>query len=76
MVFTDKDHQRFAVFNGLLLFNLVLIILQLWLFVSTLENLINGRVQMALPAAVASVICLAINVWMLIGLQRLDHDSR
>jgi hypothetical protein len=70
----QRHHQRFAVFSGLVLFNFVLIILQLWLFVSTLENLIDGRTQMAIPAAIASMVCLAVNVWMLIGLQRLDHD--
>ena len=71
-----RHHQRFEVFNGLVLFNLVLVILQLWLFVSVLENLIDGRPQMAVPAAIASVVCLGINVWMLIGLQRLDHNGR
>jgi hypothetical protein len=70
----QRHHQRSAVFNGLLLFNLVLVILQLWLFVSTLENLIAGRPQIAIPAAIASAICVAVNVWMLVGLQRLDHE--
>jgi hypothetical protein len=67
-----RRQQRSAVFNGMLLFNLVLIMLQLWLFVSVLENLIDGKPAMALPATVASVVCLSVNVWMLAGVRRME----
>ncbi len=59
--------QRGTVIVALLLFNLVLILLQLWLFVSVLEGLIGGRSGMALPAAVASVALFGVNIWMLRG---------
>lgn len=70
-----RRQQRSAVFNGLLLFNLVLIMLQLWLFVSVLENLIDGKPQMAIPAAVVSVVCLGVNVWMLLGVRRMENED-
>ena len=70
-----RHQQRSAVFTGLLLFCFVLLILQLWLFVSTLENLIDGRPAMALPAGITSLVCLGINVWMLAGIKRLEREG-
>ncbi len=65
-----ERRQRSATFVALLLFNLVLVLLQLWLFVSVLEALIHGDSPMALPGAVASVGLFAVNLWMLRGLLR------
>lgn len=64
--------QRATVFVALLLFNLVLILLQLWLFASVLEAMAHGVSQMAIPGAVASVGLFLVNLWMLGGLRRLD----
>ncbi|HZH97752.1 MAG TPA: DUF6755 family protein [Fimbriimonadaceae bacterium] len=69
-----RRHQRSAVFTALLLFNLVLVMLQLWLFVSVLENLLGGKTEMAIPAAVVSLVCLGVNWWMLAGIFRMEHD--
>ncbi len=63
--------QRGTVIVALLLFNLVLILLQLWLFVSVLEGLIGGRSEMALPAAIASIALFGVNFWMLRGITRM-----
>lgn len=62
--------QRSTVFVALLLFNLILVLLQLWLFVSVLEGLLNGRVNMALPAGIASLALFGVNLWMLRGINR------
>lgn len=70
-----RHQQRSVVFTALLLFNLVLIILQLWLFVSVLENLIDGKTAMAIPAGIASLICAGVNVWMLAGIRRMERDD-
>jgi hypothetical protein len=69
-----RRRQRSAVFVALLLFELVLIILQLWLFVSALEGILDGRTGMAVPAAIVSFVCLAVNSWMLAGVNRTDHE--
>lgn len=63
--------QHGTVIVALLLFNLVLILLQLWLFVSVLEGLIGGRSEMALPAAIASIALFGVNFWMLRGITRM-----
>ena len=70
-----RNRQRTVVFVTLLLFELVLVLLQLWLFVSTLEALLSGRSGMAVPAAAASIACLAVNLWMLIGVYRVDKEK-
>lgn len=70
-----RRRQKAAVFAGLLLFNLVLVLIQLWLFVSVLENLLAGDEQMAIPAAVASAVILAVNVWMLRGILFMEKSG-
>lgn len=69
-----RRRQRSAVFVTLLLFELLLLMVQLWLLVSTLEGILSGRPQMALPAAIASLFCLGINTWMLVGVYRVDRE--
>jgi hypothetical protein len=69
-----RHRQQATLFTVLLLFNLMLIILQIWLFTATLENMLAGKPAMAIPAAAASLACAAINVWMLVGLYRVDRE--
>jgi hypothetical protein len=67
----QRHRQRAAVYVVLLLFSLTLIILQIWLFTATLENLLAGRYAVAFPAAIVSVIGALANIWMLAGLFRM-----
>ena len=69
----QRHRQRASVYVVLLMFNLTLIILQIWLFTATLENLLAGKYAVAIPAGVVSIICAAVNVWMLIGLYRMER---
>lgn len=66
-----RRRQKAVVFLGLMLFALILFFIQIWLFVMLLENLLAGRTSMAIPAAIASLVLFATNVWMLRGVQRL-----
>lgn len=68
-----RRRQKSAVFVGLLLFALILFLIQLWLFVMVLENMLGGKTGMAVPAAIASVGLLIVNVWMLLGVSRLTR---
>ncbi len=70
-----RKRQRSTVFVALLLFQMVLILLQLWLFVSALEAILSREYHMALPAAAVSLVCLGINWWMLVGINRTDRDA-
>jgi hypothetical protein len=70
-----RHQQRSVVYIALLLFNLMLVLLQLWLFVGALENVIAGRPTMVIWAAVVSIACLAVNVWMFVGVARVEHEG-
>jgi uncharacterized membrane protein (DUF485 family) len=70
-----RHRQQAVVFVSLLLFNLVLVLIQLWLFVTVLENLLGGHIAMALPAAFTSFVILALNIWMLRGIERIEDAS-
>lgn len=67
-----RRRQKSAVFVGMLLFQLILVLLQLWLFVAAFENLLAGHTSMAIPAAVVSVVILCVNVWMLKGVGSME----
>jgi len=67
----ERRRQKGVVFVGLLFFGLILFLIQLWLFVLVLENVIAGKTAMATPAAVASIVLLGANLWMLAGVTRI-----
>lgn len=69
-----RRRQRSAIFVALLMFILVLVLLQLWLFVGVLESIQDGRTTMAIPAAILSVVILGVNVWMLDGVVQLTRN--
>ena len=70
-----QKQQRSAVFVALLLFELILVLLQLWLFVSVLEGVVHGGSEIAVTAMVVSFVCFAINTWMLVGVVRMDRGE-
>jgi uncharacterized membrane protein len=58
----------------MLLFQLLLFFIQIWLFVMVLESLLDGHAPMAIPVAIASLIILAVNIWMLRGVNQLSNS--
>ena len=68
-----RRQQRAAVFTVLLMFQFVLVLLQLWLFVSVIEGTVAGGSPIAVTAMIVSFVCFAINTWMLAGVVRLDR---
>lgn len=67
----ERRRQKSVLFVALILFALILFLIQLWLFVMVFENLLAGKADMAIPAAIGSCILLGINFWMLRGVQQL-----
>jgi len=62
-----------AIASGILFLVVVIIILQLWLFTATMNAFLGGDHAVLLPAALASLVCLGLNVgllWYLYGLER------
>lgn len=72
---SHRHAQQAAVFVALLMFALVLLTIQLWLFVGALEARLRGNDHMALPAAVISLLIFGFNVWMFLGLRRIERQG-
>jgi lipopolysaccharide export LptBFGC system permease protein LptF len=66
-----RRRQKAVVFVGFLLFALILFLIQLWLFVMVLENILAGKTNMVIQASVFSFVLLGVNIWMLAGVRRL-----
>ncbi len=58
-------HQRKTIVAGILGFVTVLVILQLWLFTATMNAYLGGDDSILLYAALASSICLLLNLGLL-----------
>lgn len=57
--------QRMTILYGILCFVLILVILQLWLLTATMNAYLGGDQSVIWPAAVASAICLLLNIGLL-----------
>jgi hypothetical protein len=58
--------------NGVLLLVILIVVLQLWLLTATVNAYLGGDSGIVLPAALASVACLGLNIGLLRYLFRLD----
>jgi hypothetical protein len=57
--------QRTTVVYGILCFILILVVLQLWLLIATMNAYLGGDESVIWPAAAASAVCLLLNVGLL-----------
>lgn len=64
--------QRMPIVNGMLVFAVVLVVLQLWLLTATMNAYLGGDTATAVPAMVVSAVCLALNLGLLRYLNRLQ----
>lgn len=65
--------QRMTIVNAMLAFVVLIVILQLWLLTATMNAYLGGDTGTVVPAAVASLACLALNaglLWYLFGMDR------
>jgi hypothetical protein len=65
--------QRMTVVTGILSVIIVIVILQLWLFTTTMHAHLGGDTTILLPAALVSLVCLGLNVGLLRYLYQLDR---
>jgi hypothetical protein len=64
--------QMSTIVYGILCIVLVIVVLQLWLLTATMNAYLGGDESVIVPAAVASIVCLALNaglLWYLYALQ-------
>lgn len=64
--------QRMTIVNGILAFVVLIVVLQLWLLTATMNAYLGGDTEVALPAALASLLCLGLNAGLLRYLFRLE----
>ncbi|HSP15361.1 MAG TPA: DUF6755 family protein [Thermoanaerobaculia bacterium] len=57
--------QKMTITYGILSIVLIIVILQLWLLTATMNAYLGGEESVILPAAIASVVCLLLNVGLL-----------
>lgn len=62
--------RRMTIVNGILMLVIVLVSLQLWLLTATMNAWLGGDDEIALPAAIVSLVCLGLNVGLLRYLAR------
>ena len=58
-------HQKTTILSGVLCFVMILVILQLWLLTATMNAYLGGDRTVLVPAALASMACLGLNVGLL-----------
>jgi hypothetical protein len=66
-------HQKIPIFQLSVVFVSVIIILQLWLLTSSLDQFLAGDTRICLPAAAASGLCVALCWWLLRVVTRDTH---
>jgi len=57
--------QRMTVIHGILCLTLILVVLQLWLLMATMNAYLGGDDAVVWPAALASLACLGLNAGLL-----------
>jgi hypothetical protein len=64
--------QRATIVTGILGLIGVIVVLQLWLFTATMEAYLGGGDEVAIPAAIASLLCFALAFGLRRYLRALD----
>ena len=57
--------QKATIFSGINLIVALLVVLQLWLLTATMNAWLGGDTSVVWPAALASLGCFAVNLWLL-----------
>jgi len=65
--------QRLTIVQGMLVFVLIVVVLQLWLLTATMNAWLGGDESIVWPAAAASAAGLSLNVGLFLYLTRLDR---
>jgi hypothetical protein len=65
--------QRTTIVNGMLVFVLIVIVLQLWLLTATMNAWLGGDESIVWPGLAVSTGALALNAGLLVYLRRLDR---
>jgi hypothetical protein len=65
--------QKTTIVFGILSIVVMIVILQLWLLTATMNAYLGGQERVIIPAAIASIICFALNFGLLTYLYRMER---
>ncbi len=65
--------QRLTIINGMLVFVLTVVVLQLWLLTATMNAWLGGDDSIVWPGAIVSAAGLALNLGLLVYLRRMER---
>ena len=65
--------QRMTIINGMLVFVLIVVVLQLWLLTATMNAWLGGDESIVWPGLAVSAVGLALNVGLFAYLRRLER---
>jgi hypothetical protein len=68
--------QRTTIINGMLVFVLIVVVLQLWLLTATMHAWLGGDASIVWPGLAASAGGLALNVGLYVYLRRLERTRK
>jgi divalent metal cation (Fe/Co/Zn/Cd) transporter len=68
--------QRLTIVQGMLVFVLIVVVLQLWLLTATMNAWLGGDDGIVWPAAAVSAGCLALNIGLFRYLIRLERAAK
>lgn len=65
--------QKTTIVFGILSIVLMIVVLQLWLLTATMNAFLAGQAHVIIPAAVASIVCFALNLGLLVYVYKLER---
>lgn len=66
--------QKATIFGGISMIVTLLVVLQLWLLTATMNAWMGGDSTVVWPAALASLVCFLVNLWLLRRVLYLQGD--
>lgn len=67
--------QRLTMIYGILCIVLIIVMLQLWLLIATMNAYLGGDHSVIWPAALASLVCLGLNAGLLRYVYRMERKQ-
>ena len=65
--------QKTTIVFGILAVVLMMVVLQLWLLTATMNAFLAGQERVIVPAAIASIICFALNAGLLSYIYKMER---
>lgn len=65
--------QKMTIVFGILSIVVMIVVLQLWLLTATMNAFLAGQERVIVPAAIASILCFALNAGLLSYIYRMER---